>query len=207
MDFSRSPNANLLGFDLRHVARTQDGAPQTPVRDAPELIDDPSRQGRGRLATHGSGVGLSRRQADELARSMALGDVLEYADAANRAIQDWLREQLHGALEAQRDVPAHLARYPVDLEPAIREEIPLDAPAAADLALPGACRGPHERSSGSDRPAQATAVQLNLACAAPRSVHPSPIGTLRAQERGQTERSVRHGNHPGFPRARPNLVP
>jgi hypothetical protein len=118
------PNTNLLAFDLWHVARTQDLALHTLVRGVPELIDEPRWQGRGRLATHGIGVGLSESEADDLARSLALADVLEYADAVHLAIVEWPREAADDALDQQPDVPAHLARYPVYLEGAMRDEAP-----------------------------------------------------------------------------------
>lgn len=118
------PDTNLLAFDLWHVARTQDWALQTLVRGVPELIDEAHWQGRGALATHGIGVGLTETQADELAHHLALADILAYADATHAAIIGWLGEQTDDALEQQPDVPTHLARYPVYLEPAMREEVP-----------------------------------------------------------------------------------
>ncbi|MGE5335535.1 MAG: DinB family protein [Nitrososphaerota archaeon] len=118
------PRTNLLAFTLWHVARTQDWALQTLVRGVPEMIDDPRWQGRGRLVTHGIGVGLSEAQADALARNVALADVLEYADAVHQAILTWLRAIPDVELARQPDIPAHLQRYPVYLEPAMREEVP-----------------------------------------------------------------------------------
>lgn len=118
------PGTNLLGFDLWHVARTQDWALQTLVRGVPELIDDPRWQGRGALVTHGLGVGVTEAQADELARQVALADILEYADANHQNIIAWLGEQPEDALEQHPDVPAHLARYPVYLSDTMREEVP-----------------------------------------------------------------------------------
>jgi hypothetical protein len=119
------PNTNLLAFDLWHVARTQDWALQTLVLGLPELIDEARWQGRGALATHGIGVGMTEAQADALAHQVRLTDLLAYADATHAAILEWLGA-LHDddALNAQPDVPAHLARYPVYLESAMREEVP-----------------------------------------------------------------------------------
>lgn len=115
---------NLLAFDLWHVARTQDWATQTLARGIPEVIDEPRWQGRGRLVTHGIGVGMTENQADELARSLALSDILAYADAVHQALISWLGILSDDALEDHPDVPAHLARYPVYLEPAMRAEVP-----------------------------------------------------------------------------------
>jgi hypothetical protein len=118
------PNTNLLAFDLWHVARAQDWALQTMVRGVPELIDEPRWQGRGALVTHGIGVGLSEAEADDLARTLALADILDYADATHAAIIAWLGAQSDEALTERPDVPAHLARYPVYLGDAMREEVP-----------------------------------------------------------------------------------
>jgi hypothetical protein len=118
------PRTNLLAFDLWHVARTQDWALQTLVRGVPEMIDEPRWQGRGRLATHGLGVGLSEAQADDLARHVALADVLQYADAVHQIILAWLRGISDAELSGSPDVPGHLARYPVYLEQAMRDEVP-----------------------------------------------------------------------------------
>lgn len=118
------PGANLLAFDLWHAARTQDWALQTLVRGIPELIGEPQWQGRGALATHGIGVGLTESQADEMARDLALADILAYADTAHQTIVSWFGEQSDNDLEHHPDVPAHLARYPIYLETAMREEVP-----------------------------------------------------------------------------------
>src|SRR5579871_246793 len=118
------PGTNLLGFDLWHVARVQDWAVQTMARGVPELIDEARWQGRGRLATHGIGVGVSEAEADELARNVALADILEYADALHQNTLAWLDTLPDEALDEQLDVPARLGRYPVYLGEAMRKEVP-----------------------------------------------------------------------------------
>ncbi len=118
------PNTNILAFDLWHVARAQDWALQTLVRGVEELIDEPRWQGRGALVTHGIGVGFTEAQADDLARSVALADILEYADATHQTIMRYLDSLSDESLDAQPDVPAHLERYPVYLEASMREEVP-----------------------------------------------------------------------------------
>jgi hypothetical protein len=118
------PRTNLIAFDLWHIARVLDWAAQTMARGVPEVIDESRWQGRGQLATHGIGVGISEEQADALARAVALADVLAYADATHQSVLAWLRALPDDALESQPDVPAHLARYPVYMEPAMRAEVP-----------------------------------------------------------------------------------
>jgi len=118
------PRTNLLAFDLWHVARAQDWALQTLVRGVPELIDEPRWQGRGRLVTHGIGVGLSEAQADDLAHRVVLAETLEYADTLHEAILGWLRKVSDRELSRMPDVPKHLTRYPVYLEQAMRDEVP-----------------------------------------------------------------------------------
>ncbi len=118
------PRTNLLAFDLWHVARTQDWALQTLVRGVPEMIDEPRWQGRGRLATAGIGVGLSEAEADDLARAVTRDDVLEYAGAVHHGLIAWLADVADDELDREPDIPAHLQRYPVYLEPAMREEVP-----------------------------------------------------------------------------------
>lgn len=118
------PNTNLLAFDLWHVARAQDWAFQTLARGVPEVVDDPQWQGKGRLVTHGLGVGLTEAEADALGLTLALADVLAYADAVHQTAMNWLATLPDEALDGQPDVPAHLTRYPVYLESAMREEVP-----------------------------------------------------------------------------------
>ncbi len=118
------PHTNLIAFDLWHVARVLDWAVQTMARGVPEVIDEPRWQGRGQLATQGIGVGITEAQADELARTLTIADILEYADATHQAVLAWLRTLPDDVLESQPDVPGHLARYPVYLEPAMRAEVP-----------------------------------------------------------------------------------
>jgi hypothetical protein len=118
------PGTNLLGYDLWHVARTQDWAVQTLARGVPEIIDEPRWAGTGRLVTHGIGVGMTRAEADDLAGAVALADILAYADAVHTATQAWLSTLPDDALDSEPDVLAHLTRYPVYLEPAMRAEVP-----------------------------------------------------------------------------------
>jgi hypothetical protein len=116
------PGTNLLAFDLWHVGRAQDCALQTLVRGVAEIIDSPDW--RRRLPSRGIGVGLSDAEADELAHNVALPDLVAYADTAHQAILAWLRDTSDEELSRVPDVPKHLARYPVYLGQAMRDEVP-----------------------------------------------------------------------------------
>ncbi len=118
------PHTNLLAFDLWHVARTQDWVFQTMVRGVTEIVDEPRWHGHEWLTTPGVGVGLSEAQADDLAHQVVLTEVLEYADTVHRSLLGWLRKMSDRGLNRTPDVPKHLARYPIYLEQAMRDEVP-----------------------------------------------------------------------------------
>jgi hypothetical protein len=118
------PHTNLLAFDLWHVARAQDWAVQTLARGVPEIIEEPRWHGRGWLTTPGIGVGLSEAQADDLARQVVLAEVLAYADATHQSILAWLRMTRDRELSRTPDVPKRLARHPIYLAQAMRDEVP-----------------------------------------------------------------------------------
>jgi hypothetical protein len=118
------PHTNLLAFDLWHVARTQDWALQTLVQGIPEMIEESPWRERVWLVRPGIGVGLSEAQADDLAYHVILAEALEYADATHQTIMRWLRKVPDRELGRTPDVPKHLARYPVYLEQAMRDEVP-----------------------------------------------------------------------------------
>src|SRR5690348_2544499 len=61
------PDTNLPGFDLWHVARTQDWALHTLILGVPEVISDPQWTSKGALSSPGIGVGMTRQEADRLA--------------------------------------------------------------------------------------------------------------------------------------------
>lgn len=118
------PNTNLLAFDLWHIARAQDWAVQTLARGVPEVIQSSHWQHRGRLATPGIGVGFSEAEADDLARSLKLSDVLEYADAVHASIVEWLSTLADEPLDDYPDLPAHLAPHPEYRDAAMQAEVP-----------------------------------------------------------------------------------
>lgn len=119
------PGANLIAFDLWHVARAQDWAVRTMIRGVPEVAAAPRWSGRlGARNAPGLGVGLSTERADALGRALRRQDVVAYADAVHDSLLSWLGSVGERALEAIPDVNAHIAQYPEYQEPALRETAP-----------------------------------------------------------------------------------
>jgi len=67
---------------------------------------------------------LSQEQADEVARRLALADLLAYADALHQEILGWLGTLPDEMLDSRPNVPVRLARYPVYLDEPMRHEVP-----------------------------------------------------------------------------------
>ena len=118
------PNTNLIGFDLWHIARAQDWAAQTMARGVAEIMEDARWQPLGSPSHTGIGVGITEAEADAIARSVALPDLLAYANAVHQAIVTWLATLSDDDMDAQLVVPARLARHPAYLSDAMREEVP-----------------------------------------------------------------------------------
>jgi hypothetical protein len=118
------PNTNLIGFDLWHAARAQDWAAQTMARGVPEVLEDARWPSLGSPFRFGIGVGMTEAEADALARSVALPDLLAYADAVHQTIVTWLATLRDDDLDARPDVPAHIARYAPYLSDTMRAEVP-----------------------------------------------------------------------------------
>jgi hypothetical protein len=94
------------------------------ARGVQEVIEDPRWQSLGSPSLSGIGVGLTEAEADALARSITLMDLLAYADAAHRTVVNWLATLSDEDLDAQPDVPARLERHPAYLSDAMRGEAP-----------------------------------------------------------------------------------
>jgi DinB superfamily len=118
------PSTNLIGFDLWHIARAQDWAAQTMARGVPEVMEDARWRSLGSPTLSGIGVGMTEAEADALARSVALPDLLAYADTLHQTILTWLATLSDEDLDAQPDVPARLERHPPYLSDVMRAEVP-----------------------------------------------------------------------------------
>jgi hypothetical protein len=132
------PGTNLPGFDLWHVARTQDWALHTLVRGVPEVISSPQWMGRGALATPGIGVGMTREEADRLAHEVTKEEVVQYADAVHAALMEWLASNYELVFDDVPDIPAHCQAHPEYLTPAMQAEVPwlADQPAVWRCLMP-----------------------------------------------------------------------
>ncbi len=75
------------------------------------------------LRRHGSGIGISLGDADEIARSARPIDVLEYADAVHQEIVAWLGERSESDLDQILDIRQRLAAFPEYQTPGFVEEI------------------------------------------------------------------------------------
>src|ERR1700730_11312458 len=80
---------NPIAFLLWHMARSQDWAVNTAIRDVPEVIkrkpwaDTP-------LAVPGIGTGFELEQAADAAARFELPELLSYADAVHADMVAWL---------------------------------------------------------------------------------------------------------------------
>ena len=101
---------NTIGFIVWHMARSQDWAVNTAIRDLPEVVTrEPWRYSS--VAVAGIGTGFDSSEADEVARRVDLPDLLAYADAVHADSVEWLRTQSESLLDEIPDVAAHDARH------------------------------------------------------------------------------------------------
>ena len=133
------PETNLPGFDLWHVARTQDWSLHTLVRGVPEVISGPQWVGKGALTTPGIGVGMILQEADQLAHQVTKADVVLYADAVHTALVEWVASMNDLVLDETPDILAHYQAHPEYLTPAMRAEVPwtLEHPSVWRCLMPG----------------------------------------------------------------------
>jgi hypothetical protein len=102
---------NPIGFILWHMARSQDWAVNTAIRDEPEVITrDPWRQTA--IAVPGTGTGFDAEGAGRVASLVDRETLLAYADAVHANITAWLRTQPDSLLDEIPDAEAHDAPHP-----------------------------------------------------------------------------------------------
>jgi hypothetical protein len=133
------PDTNLPGFDLWHVARTQDWALHTLVLGVPEVISDPQWAGKEALTTPGIGVGMTRQEADRLAHEVTKADVSLYANTVHARLLAWLSTIDELVLDGTPNILAHYQAHPEYLTPAMQAEVPWTAehPSVWRCLMPG----------------------------------------------------------------------
>lgn len=114
--------ANPIGFIVWHMARSQDWALNTAIRDVPEVVTRaPWRDSS--VAVAGIGTGFDHADAEDVARRVNLLDLLAYADAVHADSLAWLGTQIESVLDEIPDVAAHDAPHPEYQTPGFRAEM------------------------------------------------------------------------------------
>jgi DinB superfamily len=113
---------NPTGFLIWHMARSQDWAVNTAIRNVPEVIKREPWAG-GRLAVPGIGTGFELEEAARAAARFELPALLSYADAVNDDMLAWLRTAGEAMLDHIPDVAAHDATHPEYQTPGFRAEM------------------------------------------------------------------------------------
>ena len=116
------PGVNPIAFLVWHMARSQDWAVNTAIRDVPEVI---TREpwSRSPLAVPGIGTGFELEEAAAVAPGLHRADLLAYADAVHADTLAWLRTVDEAILDEIPDVAAHDARHPEYQTPGFRAEM------------------------------------------------------------------------------------
>jgi hypothetical protein len=101
---------NPIAFLVWHMARSQDWAVNTAIRDVPEVIKGKPWAGSS-LAVPGIGTGFELKEAAIAAARFELADLLRYADAVHDHTLAWLRTVDETVLDHIPDVAAHDAPH------------------------------------------------------------------------------------------------
>jgi DinB family protein len=114
---------NTLGYTVWHIPRTQDNFLQTWIRGQAEVVHRDRWAHWGPLRPLGVGIGITLEEADQIAGTVRLPDVLAYADEVHQTISAWLREISEEDLDQVPDVRGHLAAFPEYQTPSYLEEL------------------------------------------------------------------------------------
>jgi len=117
-----APGTNRVGFSLWHGARTIDWAVHTAVRGVHEVADDP-RWGDRLVPEALFGAGIPASLADSVPERVSQATLIEYLDALQPAVLEWLEAQTPDTLDAAVDLRAHQAARPEYMAPAVWKEI------------------------------------------------------------------------------------
>jgi hypothetical protein len=113
---------NPIAFLLWHMARSQDWAVNTAIRDVPEVIKREPWAGSP-LAVPGIGTGFELKEAAVAAARFELPELLRYADTVHGDTLAWLHTVDEAMLDHIPDVAAHDALHPEYQTPGFRAEM------------------------------------------------------------------------------------
>jgi DinB superfamily len=113
---------NPIGFLIWHMARSQDWAVNTAIRNVPEVIRRQPWAGSA-LAVPGIGTGFDLDEAVRAAVQFELPELLAYADAVQGDTLAWLSTAGESMLDDIPDVAAHDAGHPEYQTPGFRAEM------------------------------------------------------------------------------------
>ena len=116
------PGVNPIGFIVWHMARSQDWAVNTAIRDVPEVVERLPWTRNSRAAP-GIGTGFDLEGAAAVSRTVQLADLLDYADAVHAETIAWLGTVDESVLDLISDVAAHDAPHPEYQTAGFREEM------------------------------------------------------------------------------------
>ena len=108
---SAGPRSNPVGFLMWHMARSQDWAVHTAIRNVPEVVRATPWSEMPGISTPGIGTGFAPDEARELAGRLDLPELMRYADAVSAAVIDWVGTLEERDLDAIPDVAAHDAPF------------------------------------------------------------------------------------------------
>ncbi len=117
-----APEQNMIGYTAWHMPRTLDAHVQTWIRGVPEVVHGERWSDWKSLRHLGYGVGVTLQEADEIARTIQIPDVLDYADAVDQEITTWLEHLDEKDLDQMPEISKHLSQYPEYQTEGLRRE-------------------------------------------------------------------------------------
>ena len=139
---------NTLGYAVWHMPRTQDHFLQAWIRGQAEVVEADRWVHWRSLKPLGIGVGITLEEADSIAHTVLLADVMNYADEVHQTMLAWLSEISEDLLDQVPAARQYLAAFPEYQTPGYLEEVKnlFDIPAWGLLIRP--CMGHIHRHLG-----------------------------------------------------------
>jgi hypothetical protein len=117
-----APGQNMICYTVWHMPRTLDAHVQTWIRGVPEVVHGEGWSDWKPLKHLGYGVGVSLNEADEIASTVKVPDVLKYADEVHHEITTWLQRLDERDLDQMPEISKHLSPYPEYQTEGLRRE-------------------------------------------------------------------------------------